>query len=293
MRYVQLRAFHQVAVTGGFSSAAVALHLTQPAVSDQVRRLEEDYDILLFDRRRKQVALTEAGRSLLEITRRMFEAERQAGDLLSEARALRSGQLRIVADAAQHLSHTLAAFRAQYPGVRITLSAGNSETVVQALQTYDADIGVMGEPPVGRGYDAVSLGASAIVACVPAGSPLAQGSALELADLARLPLVIREEGSKTRKKVFDAARAANVDLTPAIEAEGREAVREIVASGGGVGFVSQAEFGQDARLVAVPLELAAPLQMEEFVVCLSDRRQGRLIGAFFEMARDGSGGKDG
>eukprot|EP01133_Synstelium_polycarpum_P030683 gene30683-38234_t len=89
MRYVQLRAFHHVAIYGGFSRAAEMLFLTQPAISDQVRKLEEEYDILLFNRNKKQVTLTEAGQRLLEITHRMFDTEQQALELLSESRALR------------------------------------------------------------------------------------------------------------------------------------------------------------------------------------------------------------
>ena len=147
MRYVQLRAFHNVAVCGGFSRAAEALFLTQPAVSDQVRKLEEEYDVLLFNRNKKQVTLTQAGHQLLEITRRMFDTEQQALDLLSESRALRAGTLRIVADAAHHLLHILAAFRQKYPSVQISLRAGNTETVITSLYSYEADIGVLGEVP--------------------------------------------------------------------------------------------------------------------------------------------------
>src|SRR5690606_35381641 len=81
MRYVQLRAFHYVAVCGGFSRAAEELYLTQPAISDQVRKLEEEYDILLFNRHKKQVSLTPQGERLLEITRRLFDNENQALEL--------------------------------------------------------------------------------------------------------------------------------------------------------------------------------------------------------------------
>ena len=73
MRYVQLRAFHNVAIHGGFSRAAEALCLTQPAISDQVRKLEEEYDVLLFDRKKKQVTVTAFGKKLLEITHRLFD----------------------------------------------------------------------------------------------------------------------------------------------------------------------------------------------------------------------------
>ena len=81
MRYVQIRAFHFVATCGGFSRAAQALYLTQPAVSDQVRKLEEAYDLLLFNRQKKQVSLTPQGEKLFEITKRLFEVENQALDL--------------------------------------------------------------------------------------------------------------------------------------------------------------------------------------------------------------------
>jgi len=284
MRYAQLRAFHHVAVAGGFSRAAEALHLTQPAVSDQVRQLEESYDILLFDRSRKQVRLTEAGEDLLRITLRMFEAENEAAEFLTEARSLRTGHLRIMADAPHHLLHILAAFRDRYPGIRISLSTGNSDQVVAALRAYEADVGVMGGMPEVSGLTGAVLDASPIVAFVARSSPLAARSDLALRDLPSLPLVLREEGSKTRAKLLAAAEAEGLSLSPAIEAEGREAVREIVAAGGGVGFVSMAEFGADARLRPIPLRPEAGLMMEEAVVCLDQRRDVRLIRAFMELA---------
>ncbi|MGR3454347.1 LysR substrate-binding domain-containing protein [Pseudooceanicola sp.] len=284
MRYAQLRAFHHVAVAGGFSRAAEALHLTQPAVSDQVRQLEESYDILLFDRSRKQVRLTEAGEDLLRITLRMFEAENEAAEFLTEARSLRTGHLRIMADAPHHLLHILAAFRDRYPGIRISLSTGNSDQVVAALRAYEADVGVMGGMPEVSGLTGAVLDASPIVAFVARSSPLAARSDLALRDLSSLPLVLREEGSKTRAKLLAAAEAEGFSLSPAIEAEGREAVREIVAAGGGVGFVSMAEFGADARLRPIPLRPEAGLMMEEAVVCLDQRRDVRLIRAFMELA---------
>lgn len=130
MRYVQLRAFHYVAICGGFSLAAEQLFLTQPAISDQVRKLEEENDVLLFNRIRKQVTLTPAGEELLQITRRMFDCEQQALDFLSETRAFQSGNLRIVADSAHHLTHILKVFQKRYPGVKISVRAGNTKTVV-------------------------------------------------------------------------------------------------------------------------------------------------------------------
>ncbi len=284
MRYVQLRAFHNVAIHGGFSRAAEALFLTQPAISDQVRKLEEEYDVLLFNRNKKQVTLTRAGQQLLEITRRMFDVEQQALDLLSESRALRAGKLRIVADAAHHLLHILAAFRRAYPSVQVSIDAGNTETVITSLHAYEADIGVLGEVPQSSDFEILKLNSTPIIAFTSRDYPLSVQERVTFAELARHPLVMREHGSKTRQKLEAMAMQCGVPLIPLIEAEGREAVREIVAAGGGVGFVSSAEFGQDKRLA--PIKIDAPeMLMDEALICLRERSNGKLVSAFFDIAR--------
>ncbi|GAA2878701.1 aminoethylphosphonate catabolism LysR family transcriptional regulator [Aminobacter niigataensis] len=289
MRYVQLRAFHYVAICGGFSRAAETLFLTQPAISDQVRKLEEEYDVLLFNRHKKQVTPTAAGQQLLEITRRMFDTEQQALELLSESRALRSGTLRIVADAAHHLLHILGQFRQKYPGIQVSVRAGNTETVISSLYSYEADIGVLGEIPTGRDFEVVNLNSTPIVAFVSTDHPLAVAKSLSLHELSLLPLVMRERGSKTRAKLEDLAAKEGFEFKPAIEAEGREAVREIVASGAGIGFVSAAEFGQDARLVQIPID-APEMLMDEALICLKERSGGKLVRVFLDIARSMAAG---
>jgi len=285
MRYVQLRAFHYVAISGGFSRAAEALFLTQPAISDQVRKLEEEYDVLLFNRHKKQVTLTGFGQQLLEITHRMFDTEQQALDLLSESKALRSGTLRIVADAAHHLLHILGKFREKYPGIQVTMRTGNTRTVIASLFAYDADIGVLGEIPEGREFDMLKLNATPIIAFVSRTHPLAGAKPMSFAALANYPLVLRERGSKTRQKLEASASSQGVTLRPAIEAEGREAVREIVASGAGIGFVSEAEFGRDGRLIPITID-APEMLMDEALICLRERSGGKLVRAFWNVARD-------
>jgi len=284
MRYVQLRAFHHVAVTGGFSRAAEALHLTQPAISDQVRRLEQDYDVLLFVRHHRRVELTAEGRKLLSITHRLFECEAQAVEHLSESRALRTGVLRIIADSAIHLTGLLAPYRARFPGVRVSLRSGNSDDVVAALYSYGADVGVLGVVPTERALSVVPLNSTPIVAFAARSSAWGGMAELDLCEAGALPLVMREAGSRTRAKVEEAARARGIVLTPAIEAEGREAVRELVASGAGIGFVSAAEFGADARIVQIPLA-GPPILMDEALVCLQERAEVRRIRAFMALAR--------
>lgn len=286
MRHSQLRAFHHVALHGGFSRAAEALGLSQPAISDQVKRLERDYDVLLFQRSSKQVSLTAAGDRLLEITHRLFDAEQQAQDLLSEARAEATGTIRIIADSALHILHTLAKYRARYPNVFISVRAGNSAEVLSALENYEADIGITGEAPEGRAFEISSINATPIIAFASRDHPIAQQDAIRFADLTDHALVLRERGSKTRAKMEQHAAELGVTLPIAIEAEGREAVREIVAAGGGVGVVSLAEFRADSRLKPIPFS-DAKLTMEESIVCLADRSESRLIRNFMALARGG------
>jgi DNA-binding transcriptional LysR family regulator len=95
---------------------------------------------------------------------------------------------------------------------------------------------------------------------------------------------MREQGSKTRRIVEETAKKEGVKLQATIEAEGREAVREIVASGAGVGFVSSAEFDYDKRLVEIPIS-GHNLQMDEALICLKERNNGKLIRSFMQMAR--------
>jgi len=283
MRYTQLRAFHYVAVCGGFSRAAEALNLSQPAISDQVRKLEETYDILLFDRRKRQVSITAKGQQLLAITRKMFDQEQQAHEFLSESSILNSGTLNLFVDSAYHVTELLSSFRQLYPKITISMRVGNSNEVTSALLSYDADIGVLGEVSQKKEFKMIYLGASPLIAFVAKVSEYEQVSLDTYADLLNFPLIMRETGSKTRQKLEDEALRVGVSLKPTIVIEGREAVREVVASGTGIGFVSLAEFSPDPRLKKIDLPEPSPM-MEEVIVCLNDRKNQKVIRAFMAMA---------
>jgi aminoethylphosphonate catabolism LysR family transcriptional regulator len=250
-----------------------------------VRKLEEEYDVILFNRHKKQVSLTKSGQQLLEITRRLFEVEKQALELLSESRALRSESLRVVADSAHHMLHILGRFRERFPGIAMVVSSGNSEEVIAQLYDYEAEVGILGEVPESRDFAVIKLSSTPLIAFTNREHPLSRRRSITLAELSEQLLVLRERGSKTRQSIEAAARARGLTLTPSIEAEGREAVREIVATGGGMGVVSAAEFGQDPRLVPIPLSDSEVL-MDEALVCLRERAAGKVIRAFFETARE-------
>ena len=129
------------------------------------------------------------------------------------------------------------------------------------------------------------LNTSPIIAFVSHDHPLAAARRLGLADIVQHPLVLRERGSKTRHKLETLAAGQGITLRPMIEAEGRETVREIVASGVGVGFVSQAEFGRDERVRPILID-GPEMLMEEALVCLRERAGGKLVKAFWDIARD-------
>lgn len=284
MRYVQLRAFHHVALCGGFSRAAKMLNLTQPAISDQVRKLETEYDVRLFDRGKRQVTLTPTGEKLFEVTLRMFEVEGRAVELLAESRSIKTGKLNIIADSAHHVTEILAEFRRKYPSVFVSLRVGNSKTVTEMLTSYDADIGILGEVPIGREYKIINLRSTPIIAFALVESEMGKRSSISMREFAALPMAVREPGSKTRAKFEDFAKRSGIKPRIAIEAEGREAVSEIVAAGDCIGVVSEAEFGNDPRFVRIPIE-DADIMMDEALICLRERQDSRLIRTFMEVAQ--------
>ncbi|WP_245744614.1 LysR substrate-binding domain-containing protein [Aliiroseovarius sediminilitoris] len=284
MRHSQLKAFHHVALLGGFSRAAEALFLTQPAISEQVKKLEQEHDTLLFHRERKRVRLTEEGAQLFLFTKQYFEIEQKIEDYMSSTSAAIDGELRIIADSAHHITHFLGDFRTRYPNISVTLRTGNTEEILEDLRAYNAEIGIVGSLTPGADMTALNLGTTKITAFAACGSLLAARPALSLQDLADLPLIFREQGSKTRQKLEERAKQKGVTLTPAIVAEGREAVREVVASGAGIGFVSQAEYGHDDRLTQITL-VDADIEMSETLVHLAQRSDVKVIRAFMEFAR--------
>ena len=303
MIYTRLRAFHAVAKCSGFSRGAEYLGLTQPAVSDQVRKLEDAYGVVLFHRRGRKVTLTQTGARLLEITRRLFEIEAQARDYLTEAEALTSGTLRIITDSAFHVLRLLERFRNLYPGIIISIAIGNSDAVLAALYEFEADIGVFASIPQDRrifeagsgvyvsssgqaSLHAVKLSSDPLVAFVAKTHRLAGAASITLEELSGEDLILRENGSVTRRLIEQAFAANNLNPKIAIEVEGREATREVVATGVGIGIVSQPEFGFDGRLQPIPISDCG-MCMDEALVCLKERTDQRLIRAFLDCAEHG------
>jgi len=279
MRYTQLRAFHNVALHVGFSRAAAALNQSQPSLSDQVRKLEQAHDVLLFHREARQIRLTEVGHELFRYTKQFFEMEGQIGEYLNQSRAEVTGTLRIIADSALHVAGIVSRFRKANPGVFVSLHTGNTEDILRRLRNYEAEVGVVANLVAAPDLETLDLGNTPIVAIAARGTWPKSRKSLSLAEFAAAPLVSREAGSRTRAAVEQAAARAGLAFKPVIEVEGREAMREIVASGAGIGYVSAAEFGQDARVVSLPI-LDNDLKMSEMLITLTARQDVPVIRAF-------------
>ncbi len=283
MYYAQLRAFHAVAQHGGFTRAAERLGLTQPTLSDQVKRLERDFDVELFTRGRRRTQLTETGQRLFELADAMLDMENRAVAMLAETRELRAGHLTIAADAPFHLLQVIGAFRRRYPEVTLAVTIGNSAEVMDRLADYRADIGVLANAPEDPRFRTVVLRDDPLVAVVPADHAFAAAAEVPFGQLIGENLVLREVGSTTRRLVEDEFRRRGVPLPAVIAVEGRESVREAVAAGIGIGFVSEAEFGFDARLAMVRIA-DCELRMREYMVALEARLRTRAVAAFWAEA---------
>ena len=131
--HAQLKAFHAVAVHGSFTKAAERLFLTQPAISDQVRKLEERFGVLLFHRNKRSVRLTDLGERLLAITQRLFVIEAEAQELLQESQALQTGSLILAVDAPVHVLPQIARFCQRYPGIQVKIETGNTDESLARL----------------------------------------------------------------------------------------------------------------------------------------------------------------
>jgi aminoethylphosphonate catabolism LysR family transcriptional regulator len=285
MRLAHLRSFLAVASHGGFTAGARALHVSQPTVTAQVRALEASYGIELFLRRGRSVALTTTGEALFRIAQRIFEQEAEALTLLRNTGELRTGHLRVGAVGPYHVMAMLAAFRLRHPEIELAITIGNSEQTAQGLLDRRADVAVLAQYAPDARLHFVPFSSHRVVMFVRADHRFAGKRAIRLVELAGEPLIVREPGSTTRKALDVALRAAGVVPRVAMEIGSREAVREAVIRGLGIAAVSEIEFVPDERLRTVPIR-DANVQTHAHVACLKERRDTRVVAAFFRVVDD-------
>jgi LysR family transcriptional regulator, low CO2-responsive transcriptional regulator len=285
MRLTQLRSFHAVARTGGFTGGARLLHISQPTVTTQVRFLEQTYGIELFYRRGHKVALTPLGEQLYAITQKIFALEGETLHLLSDSGQLKSGHLRVGAVGPFHVTEMLAEFNKRYPDMQVSVRVGNSESVLQTLVNYETDVAVLAQFSNDPRFHFVPYRRHPVVIFVHRSHRFAGRKSLRIRDLQGEEMILREVGSTTRKALEEALEQHNVAPRVLMEIGSREAIREAVIKGVGIGAVSEIEYIPDPALRVLRVR-DADMFTHAHVVCLEERRGARLVKAFLEIVED-------
>lgn len=259
----RLQVFHTVARLLSFTRAADALHMTQPAVTFQVRQLEEYFNTRLFDRTHNRISLTEAGRRVYEFADKIFllydEMESSVRELTGDV----SGVLMIGASttiAEYMLPALLGDFKAKYPHVGIRLRVSNTDAVVSMVEDNEIDLAVVEAPVSNKNLVVELCRVDQLVAVTAPGHPLASQPKVTVSDLLAYPYIAREEGSGTREVMHEYMRAAGIavsGLNTIMELGSPESVKGAVEAGMGVSVLSLTTVQKELQLgtlAAVPLD---------------------------------------
>lgn len=283
MLHTQIRAFDAVAREGSFSRAAEALGLTQPALTIQVKALEETYGVKLLNRSRRLVQLTEMGERLFRMSRRYASLEEQMREVLVESTELESGRLSLTADGPHIAMGVFARFLARHPKIELSVAMGNTRFVRDQLLERRTDLAIL--PGVDRHpqIHAMPLWRHTAVVIMANDHPWASRKSLDLAELDGQAMVSREEGSNTRRVTHQAMVKAGVRPRIVLELGSREAVCEAVGAGLGFGMIWQLEAQGSTRFRTLALRDVA-ITSTDHVACLKSERMRRAIKAFFQVA---------
>jgi aminoethylphosphonate catabolism LysR family transcriptional regulator len=283
MRLTQLRSFYAVARMGSFTKAAEQLHVSQPTITTQVRFLEESYKVELFHRSGRRVQLTPLGEQLMRLAQQIFSLEADAVSLLADAGELRTGHLRVAAVGPYHVTQMLADFNAHYPDIKVNVSTGNSQDVLDRLLDYRADVGVLAQLVEDERFLSVPFGRHPVGIFTASSHRFARRRSIRLAELQGERMILREEGSTTRKALELALSEAGITAEPVMEISSREMIREAVSQGIGIAAVSTVEYvpGPGLHLVGIS---DAQIYTYAHILCLAERRSMRMVKAFFDTA---------
>ncbi|MBU6271483.1 MAG: LysR family transcriptional regulator [Betaproteobacteria bacterium] len=282
-----LRTFVAVVQARGLSGAARVLGVTQPSVSVQLAALERACGVLLCHRK-PEFALTDAGADVFVRARlilsRVDEFE-SALDHLQQA----AGRVSVGLSTPHVAMPLLAGFRAAHPAISLQVSMGNTTTLLEEVARCRVDVAVMTlrEPP--PNLLCVKVASPRLAVCLRADHPLARRRTLRPADLAALEIIAREPGSQTRALFDETLARAGVKPRVVMEVGNREALREAVAAGLGVGMLFDNENGEDRRFALVPLQ-GVPHAPGVYAVALSESLGIPGVQALVEHLRAGVGG---
>lgn len=276
-----LRAFVTVAEAESFSGAAALLGVSQPTVSVQLAALEQACGVLLLHRK-PRLALTDAGQDLFARARLVVS---RANEFVASARGLRDmqhGQISVGLSTPNVAIPIIASFLQAYPDVRMTTSVGNTSELLEQIARCRIDIGIMSLMEPLPQLACALVCTPRLLICVRRGDLLAGRRALRPADISDRPFVMREEGSMTRSVLEAAFAAAAARLKVKFVLGSREALKEAIAAGMGIGAIFENELGLDPRLVGVPL-LMQPMPHGVYAVTLKESLDIPAVRAFIDQ----------
>lgn len=285
----QLKIFHTVARLGSFSRAAAELLISQPSVSIQVGDLERQFGVELFEQVGKAVRLTDAGRVLDEYAAQILALVEETKRAIDEVKGLSRGRLSVAATPTPGtylLPPLLGAFRDRFPRIELLWRIAGADRVQEMVLQREADLGVVGWKVTSPALEAVPLATDEMVVVTAPTHPLAARGQVDVGEVAREPLVLCPRGSGLRDAVDDALHRAGVHVTPVLELESAEAVKQAAAANLGISILSRRVVELEVtagRLRAVPIR---DLRIEHvmWLVYSRDRRLVGLARAFAEMA---------
>lgn len=280
----QLQALVLVARHESVARAADALHVTQPAISLQIRTLEENAGMALTRKVGRNIQLTAAGEVMVAFSERILRLWEQAGDELAALQGVTSGTLRIGAvTTAEHLlPPMLVPFTLERPDVRLKLQVGNRAEIVQMLARHEIELAIMGTPPRELRTNAAKFARHPMAFVASPSHPLMKKKKLTLNDVLGANLLVRERGSGTRTAVERLLREAGHPLEFGSEVSSNEAIKRMVAAGLGVGFLSVHACGLEfeAGLLAVLPTPAQPVEADWHIMHLTDQPIPKVAAAF-------------
>ena len=280
----QMRVFAVVARQLSFTRAARELHLTQPAVSQQIKLLEQEVGLPLFEKIGHRVQLAPAGEELLRYANQTIELLREAAESLAAMRGLRRGVLKLgaVSTAKYFAPSLLSAFTPAYPEVTIKFSVGNREEIIKQLAANEIDLVIMGRPPRELDTIAEPFAKHPLIIIAGPGHPLAARRHIPLRQLASQQFIIREEGSGTRASMEYVFRERQVPFRVSMEVSSNETIKQAVMAGMGISFISAHTVGLElATHKLITLDVAGlPIVRDWYVIHLREKRLSPIAAAF-------------
>lgn len=293
----QLETFAAVARFNSFTKAADFLHLTQPAVSIQIKQIVDTIGLPLFEQTGRDLALTPAGEELLKTARNLDDVWNRFESAIDELKGLKRGKLRValVTTAKYFLPRMLGAFCRRYPDIDVELEIANREKIVERLRSNQDDLYVMSYPPDDLDIVRLPFLDNEYVVIAPAAH-WAVGKQVTLPGLAGESFILREQGSGSRHVIEQHMRANNTQLKVRLALASNEAIRDLVASGMGLSVLSRHALGRDpARDGLAILDVSGfPLKQAWNVVHLSNKILSLPAQAFLDaLLKEGMHGTEG